>query len=98
MTPDERTELAVKIVRYLARNNVTGSHNATVDTVKNRAGVPVHAQGVAEDVIRELVRDPDAPVESYGGQRDAVRLTSIADADAFIEAHGGDVPFGLGDS
>lgn len=92
---DELIELKVKVVRYLARNRVTGNHNRTVDTVKNRAGIPTHAHGTAEDVIRELVRDPGAPVEAYGGQRDAIRLTSIGDAVAYIEEHGGDVPFGL---
>lgn len=94
MAPDQ-TELKVKIVRYLARNKVTGSHNRTVDTVKNRAGIPTHAMGEAERAIRELVRDPDTPVEAYGGQRDAIRLTSIGDAVAYVEEHGGDVPFGL---
>jgi hypothetical protein len=92
---DERTKLKVRIVRYLARNNVTGGHNRTVDTVKNRAGIPTHAQGDAEDVIRELIRDPDTPVEAYGGQRDAIRLKSIQEAVRYIEEHGGDVPFGL---
>ena len=91
----DQQELKVKIVRYLARNNVTGGHNRTVDTVKNRAGVPTHARGDAEAAIRELIRDPDAPVEAYGGQRDAIRLTSISAAVSYIEAHGGDVPFGL---
>jgi hypothetical protein len=92
---DAQTDLKVKIVRYLARNNLTGGHNRTVDTVKNRAGIPTHAQGDAEETIRELIRNPDAPVEAYGGQRDSIRLTSIADAVEFIENHGGDVPFGL---
>lgn len=92
---DEPTDLKVKVVRYLARNRVTGNHNRMVDTVKNRAGIPTHAQGTAEDVIRELVRDPEAPVEAYGGQRDAIRLTSIDAAVAYIEEHGGNVPFGL---
>lgn len=82
---EERTRLKVKVVRYLARNGVTGGHNKTVDTIKNRAGVPTHAQGDVEDVIRELVRDPTAPVEAYGGQRDAIRLTSVADAVEYIE-------------
>jgi len=95
MGDDDQTKLKVKIVRYLARNNVTGGHNRTVDTVKNRAGIPTHAQGDAEDIIRELIRDPEAPVEAYGGQRDSIRLTSISDAVEFIEDHGGDVPFGL---
>lgn len=95
MDEDDVTALKVKIVRYLARNNVTGGHNRTVDTVKNRAGIPTHAQGDAEDIIRELIRDPKAPVEAYGGQRDSVRLTSMAAAVEFIEDHDGDVPFGL---
>mgnify|MGYP007124892981 CR=1 FL=1 len=95
MADDDQTELTVKIVRYLARNNVTGGHNRTVDTVKNRAGIPTHAQGDAEEIIRELIRDPDAPIKAYDGQRDSIRLTSISDAVEFIENHGGDVLFGL---
>jgi hypothetical protein len=35
-------------------------------------------------------------IEPYGGNRDNIRLTSVADAVDFIEAHGGDVPFGVG--
>lgn len=93
--PSDLTELKVKAVRYLARNRVTGGHNRTVDTVTNRAGIPTHAQGDAERAIRELIRDPDAPVEAYGGQRDSVRLTSISAAVEYIEEHGEDVPFGL---
>jgi hypothetical protein len=46
--------------------------------------------------FRELIRDPDAAVEQFGGQRDATRLTSISDAVEYIEDNGGDVPFGLG--
>lgn len=91
----DQSAIALKIVRYLARNNVTGRHNVTVDTLKNRVGVPIHQQGMVEDTVRELVSDPDAPVAAYGGTRDAVRLTSIAETVAFIERHGGDVPFGL---
>ena len=94
--PAERTDLKVKIVRYLARNKVTGGHNRTVDTVVNRAGIPTHARGDAEAVIRDLVRDPEAPVEAYGGQRDAIRLSSIGVAVAYIEEQGGDVPFDIG--
>lgn len=96
MVDDERVALKVKIVRYLARNKVTGGHNKTVDTVKNRAGIPSHAQGTAEDLIREMITDPEAPVQGYGGQRDAIQLTSISDAVEYIEENGGDVPFGLG--
>ena len=92
---DDMTDLKIKIVYYLARNGVTGCHNKTVDTVKNRAGIAVHEHGDAEEVIRELIRDPEAPVEAYGGQRDSIRLTNIQDAVRFIEDLGGDPPFGL---
>jgi len=92
---DDRADLKIKIVYYLARNGVTGGHNKTVDTVKNRAGIAVHEHGDAKDVIRELVRDPNAPVEAYGGQRDSILLTNIQDAVKFIEDLGGDPPFGL---
>lgn len=92
---DISSELKVKIVYYLARNKVTGSHNRTVDTVRKRAGIPSHDEGRAETAIRELIREPEAPVEAYGGQRDAIRLTSIQAAVEYIEAHDGDVPFGL---
>ena len=63
---DERAELKITIVYYLARNGVTGGHNKTVDTVKNRAGIAVHEHGEAEAVIRELIRDPDAPASREG--------------------------------
>lgn len=93
MTGDEQ-ELKNKIVWYLARNQVTGAKNVTVDTVKNRASIPTHAQGDAEDAIRDLIRNPP-PVQAYGGQRDAIQLTSLQDAVEYLEQHGGDVPFGL---
>lgn len=65
-----------------------------MDTVKNRAGIATHNQGAAEDVIRDLIRNPP-PVQAYGGQRDAIQLTSIQDAVEYLEQHGGEIPFGL---
>lgn len=87
-------EIKNKVVWYLARNNITGGKNVTVGTVKNRAGIATHNQGAAEDAIRELIRNPP-PVQAYGGQRDAIQLTSIQDAVEYLERHGGDIPFGL---
>lgn len=78
----------------LLRKRVTGGHNKTVDTAKG--WVATHDQGRAETLIREMIADRDAPIEAYGGQRDAIRLTSVADAVAFIEDNGGDLPFGFG--
>ncbi len=86
-------ELKNAIVYYLVRNDVTGGRNKTVDTVKNRAAVPTHAEGDAEDALRDLIRNPP-PVQAYGGQRDAVTLTSLEAGVEYLKANGGDIPFG----
>jgi len=90
--PDDRS-LRVKIVRRLARKKVVGSHKKQVDTVKN--WFAASEQGRVESLIREMIRDPEAPLEGYGGSRDNVRLTGIDDAKTYIEANGGDLPWGL---
>ena len=88
-------ELRVKIVRQLARKKVVGSHKKQVETVKNWCATG--DQGRAEELIREMITDPDAPLEGYGGSRDNVRLTSIDAAKKYIVDHGGDLPWGLRD-
>lgn len=88
-------ELRVKIVQKLARKKVVGGHKKRVDTVKN--WFAASDQGRVEAELRELVRDPNAPVEGYGGSRDNVRLTAIADAKRYIREHGGEIPWGLRD-
>ncbi|WP_244605177.1 hypothetical protein [Halorussus halobius] len=54
-------------------------------------------QGRVEDLVREMIRNPDAPLEGYGGSRDNVRLTGVEDAKRYIEERGGDLPWGLRD-
>lgn len=93
MSDDE--QLRVKIVEKLARKPVVGAHKKQVDTVKN--WFATSDQGRAEDLIREMIRDPEAPLEGYGGSRDNVRLTSVENAKEFIEERGGDLPWGLRD-
>lgn len=88
-------QICVEIVENLARKRVVGGHKKQVETVKNWC--VSSDQGRAEDLVREMIRDPEAPLEGYGGSRDNVRLTSIEDAKAYIEAHGGDLPWGLRD-
>ncbi|MBS1263691.1 MAG: hypothetical protein MAG715_00876 [Methanonatronarchaeales archaeon] len=86
----EREAMNTKVVKKLLRKNVVGKHNKTVDTVKN--WFPTHLQDDAKDVIKEMVRDPEAPVERYGGARNAIRLTSVEDAKRYIEDLGFDPP------
>lgn len=93
MTSDER--LRVKIVKKMARKRVVGGHKKRVDTVKN--WFAASDQGRAEDLVREMIRDPEAPLEGYGGSRDNVRLSSIEDAKEYIEERGGELPWGLRD-
>lgn len=93
MIDDEK--FRIKIVTKLARKPVVGSHKKRVDTVAN--WFASDEQGRAKDLIREMIRDPKAPLEGYGGSRDNVRLTSLEDAKKYIEDHGGDLPWGLRD-
>lgn len=44
-----------------------------------------------------MIRNPEAPLQGYGGSRDNVRLTSIEDAKKYIRDHGGQLPWGLRD-
>lgn len=88
-------DLKADIVKRMARKPVVGHHKKQVDTVKN--WFASSDQGRVEDLIREMIRDPDAPLEAYGGSRDNVRLTSVQDAKEFIEDHGGTPPWGLRD-
>ncbi|WP_157971582.1 hypothetical protein [Halorussus litoreus] len=66
-----------------------------MNTVKN--WFATSDQGRVEDLVREMIRDPDAPLEGYGGSRDNVRLTSVEDAKRYIEEYGGNLPWGLRD-
>lgn len=89
-------EPRVNIGKKLARKKVVGAHKKQVDTVKN--WFATSDQGRAEDLIREMVRDPEVPLEGYGGSRDNVRLTSMESAKEYIEAEGEELPWGLRDT
>lgn len=76
-------EIRCKIVRKLVRDRVTGKHKKTVDTAKN--WVTTSDQGRAEELIREMIRDPASPIEAYGGSRDNIRLSSIPKGVRFLK-------------
>lgn len=90
-----KTDLKVTIVYKLAQKRTTGSNKVTIDTAKN--WVQSHNQGDAEDAIEELVSNPAAPVERYGGSRNNIRLSSMDAAKEFILDNDGDLPFYLQD-
>lgn len=92
---DDETKLAVKMVKYLVKNKVTGNHKKQRDTVINNSGLPSHAKGDARDILDEMARNPP-PIEMYGGgHRQNVRLTSISEGVTFIKENGGDPPWGF---
>lgn len=82
-------------MKKLVRKRIVRSHKKQVESVKN--WVPTNDQGRAEDLIRAMIRNPEAPLQGYGGSRDNVRLTSIEDAKKYIRDHGGQLPWGLRD-
>lgn len=90
----EQREIRNRIVEKMLRKRVVGAKNRTVDSVVNVA-LPSHAQGEGKQLIREMLADPDGPIERYGGQRNAIRLRSVEAAVAYLEGHGGNVPFGF---
>jgi len=69
---EEDRKLALKIVNKMLRKTVVGSHKKQVDTVKG--WVATHNEKRAEEIIRELMKDPDAPIEAYGGSRGGVQI------------------------
>lgn len=83
-------ELKLDIVEKIARDKAIGGKKRQVDTVKN--WFASSDQGRAEDLIRELIRDANAPVVAYGGgARDNVQLTSIPNAKQWLKDHGRDL-------
>lgn len=89
-------EVRNRIVEKMLRNRIVGAKNRTIDTVVNWA-LPSHQRGRGKAVIDDMVADPAAPVEKYGGQRAAIRLTSVEQAVAYLKEHDGNVPFGFHD-
>lgn len=96
MSGDDRSNLEVKVVKKLASNRVTGGKHVQMDTVQGW-GFASHNRGKVKSVLEDLVRDPKAPVQKYGG-RDNVQLTSMEEAKQFIEDNGGDPPWFLQNS
>ena len=88
-------DLKIKFVRKLASKNITGKNKADIDVVK-QWGVATHEREDARDALEELARDPESPVEWYGG-REMIRLTSMQDAKEYIVENDGELPWGLRD-
>ena len=88
-------DLRNRIVEKLLRGRVIGAKKIQIDTPVSRY-LPSHAQGRGKRLIREMVADPTAPIEAYGGgQRENIRLVSVEAAIDYLKEHGGNVPFGF---
>lgn len=64
-----------------------------MNTVKN--WFASSEQGRVEETIREMIADPSALIERYGGNRDAIRLMSIHDARRYVEERDEEWPWWL---
>jgi hypothetical protein len=89
------SDLEVKIIYKMASNGVTGAHNRTIEHIASNWGFASHNEGKVKELLEELATDPEAPVEKYGGHRNAVRLTDMQEAKSFIKENGGELPWGL---
>lgn len=87
-------EIENRIVEKMLRSRIVGGKNRTIDAVVNMA-LPSHQQGAGKRAIEEMVAAGE-PIERYGGQWDAIRLTAVEDAAEYLEDNGGNVPFGFG--
>lgn len=84
-----------RLIRKMLRKRVVGAHKKQVETIV-RMSLPSHERGRGRDLLEEMVTQPGAPVERYGGgHRRNVRLTSVEAAVDYLKQHGGDVPFGF---
>jgi hypothetical protein len=85
------------IISYLLRHRVAGGHKQQVQTVVGNVGIASHDEGRAKELIDEMARSREAPIERYGGgHRQNIRLSSIDAGVEYLEEHGGDIPFGVG--
>lgn len=82
-----------QIVGKMLRKRVIGGKKQQIDTVVNYS-LPSHEQGRGKQLLEGMLRDPDAPIEGYGGgHRSNIHLSSVEDAVQYLEENGGDVPF-----
>lgn len=80
----------------MLRKRVIGGKKQQIDTVVNYS-LPSHEQGRGKDLIEEMLTNPRAPIEGYGGgRRSNIRLTSAEEAVEYLEANGDDPPFPFG--
>lgn len=88
-------EIRNRIIEKLLRNKVTGNKKIQVTTAVSRY-LPSHEEGRGKQLIDEMIADPDAPIEPYGGgHRENIRISDTSDAVEYLEAHDGNVPFGF---
>lgn len=73
---------------------ITGSNKITIDSAIDKY-LQSHEQGRDKTLIDEMLKDPNSPIEGYGGRARAnVRLTSVEAAVQYLKDSDGNVPFG----
>ena len=89
---DAKAQLAGEIAYKMLRKRVIGSHKKQIQTV---AGwLSSHKQGEVKNLLEKMTKEPNIPVEAYGGgHRQNVRLSSFQDAMDFAEQCGASVEF-----
>jgi len=81
----------------MLKHQIVGDHKKQLDTiVSDIAALPSHEEERGKELLKDMLSDPQAPVEGCGGgHRQNVRLTSVGDAVDYLKDNDGDVPFGF---
>lgn len=88
---NDDVDMAVRVVKRLMSNGVTGTHHKQPQTVSG--WFATHERGRVKDVLEDMATDPDVPVRVKGG-RGTVQLTGMDEAMEFLKEHGAEDPRG----
>lgn len=88
-------EIKNRIVeKMLLDGPITGGNKTSIDTAVDDY-LQSHEQGRGKTLIDNMLKDPNAPIEGYGGgARSNIRLTSVEAAVEYLKDNDGNVPFG----
>ena len=90
-------EIKNRLIEKLLRGRYISGKNVTIDQlITTKAGLPSSEEGRARRLLEdEMIPQGEGSIAMYGGQREAVRLTDVAEAVEYLKDHGGNVPFGF---
>lgn len=82
------------VEKMLLDGPITGGNKIRIDSAVDDY-LQSHEQGRGKTLIDEMLKDPNSPIEGYGGgARANIRLMSVEAAVQYLKDNDGNVPFG----